>query len=122
MIYQTSIRHYFFESGSILRYSLFSHLFLYIVATSPSGLRPRSAKPLFGGSNPPVASTIMPRWWNGRHEGLKILCLRACEFDSRPRHQNIFSSQYSLTMSLFCLALLRQLCLPSSMRQKYESL
>ena len=24
----------------------------------------------------------MRRWWNGRHEGLKILCLIACGFDS----------------------------------------
>ncbi len=30
-----------------------------------------------------------PKWWNGRHEGLKIPCsLRACGFKSHLRYQN----------------------------------
>lgn len=28
----------------------------------------------------------VPRWWNGIHEGLKILCRKACGFDSHPGH------------------------------------
>lgn len=31
---------------------------------------------------------MTPGWWNGIHEGLKILCRKACEFESRPGYHN----------------------------------
>ena len=46
----------------------------------------RSAKPPCAGSIPAHASQCRGGGI-GRHEGLKILCLRACGFNSRPRHK-----------------------------------
>ena len=32
--------------------------------------------------------SLLPRWWNGRHEGLKIpWLLQLCGFESRSRHE-----------------------------------
>ncbi len=43
------------------------------MASYPSGLRDRFAKPLFAGSNPADASLLKcPGGGNGRHYGLKI--------------------------------------------------
>ena len=37
----------------------------------------------------PLLLNQMRKWWNGRHWGLKILCLRACGFESRLPYQLI---------------------------------
>ena len=45
------------------------------MASYPSGLRDRFAKPLFAGSNPADASVLKcPGGGIGRHYGLKIHC------------------------------------------------
>ena len=42
-------------------------------------LRRGSAKPLYGGSNPPAAFfKFWPGWRNGRRSGLKIRCTERC--------------------------------------------
>ena len=46
--------------------------FATILASYPSGLRDRFAKPLFAGSNPADASKMCPGGGIGRHSRLKI--------------------------------------------------
>lgn len=46
----------------------------------------RTFNPRVVGSNPTGPTLFMRMWWNGRHEGLKILCRKACGFDSHHPH------------------------------------
>ncbi len=41
-----------------------------------------------------------PRWWNGRHVGFKIRCLRAWGFKSPPRYHALFCFPYLFAKSL----------------------
>ncbi len=54
---------------------------------------------------------FLPRWWNGRHGGLKILCLTVCGFKSRSGHQiyikyiafrNIFGNAHEIFLKSIC--------------------
>jgi hypothetical protein len=38
------------------------------------------------------ASVARPAWWNGRHQGLKIPCLRACRFESGRGHHAVMAA------------------------------
>ena len=55
-------------------------------------------RPIFGPEHKPVSARKL-EWWNGRHEGLKILWpLRLCGFESR--------FEYREPRRIFCVALL----------------
>ena len=47
----------------------------------------------------PLQSLRSPRWWNGRHEGLKIpWLLQLCGFESRSRHVNLDQAFFDLML------------------------
>ena len=61
------------------------------------------------------SSYIEPRWWNGRHEGLKILCRKVWEFESLSRHQarNRTHSYYGVRVRLRLLSKTPTLAAPN---------
>lgn len=59
---------------------------------------------------------FMPGWWNGIHARLKIVCRKACGFDSHPGHQN-FTFRF-LTEELVGGALRRPLIWLSKSRNR----